>query len=119
MGTISIEKIQVDCIIGVYDFERQNKQPLIIDIEFDYDSTKACQSDHIKHAIDYFQITEDIHKFVSDSSYQLIESLASALADKVLLNKLISNIKVKISKPEALSKANTVSFSLSKPNKKN
>ena len=119
MGTISIEKIKVDCIIGVYDVERTKKQRLYIDIELDYDSTKACQSDHIKHAIDYFQITEDIHKFVSDSSYQLIEALASAIADKVLSNKLIQRIRVKISKPEALSKANTVSFRLSKSNKKN
>ena len=52
MGTIVIDKIQVDCIIGVYDFERNNKQRLYIDIELQYDSSKACQSDNLKYAID-------------------------------------------------------------------
>ena len=112
MGTIVIEQIQVDCIIGVYDVERHNKQRILIDIEINYDSAKACQSDHLKYAIDYFQITEDIHAFVSDSSYQLIEALASAIADKVLSNQLINNTMVRVSKPNALTRANTVSFSI-------
>jgi dihydroneopterin aldolase len=114
MGTIKIDQIKVDCIIGVYDTERINKQRLYIDIELDYDSTNACQTDYLKYAIDYFQITEDIHEFVSQSSYQLIEALTSAIADRILLNDLIENTQVTVSKPEALSKANTVSFSLLK-----
>jgi dihydroneopterin aldolase len=40
--------------------------------------------------------------------------LALAVADKILLNDLIENTKVTISKPEALSKANTVSFTIYK-----
>jgi dihydroneopterin aldolase len=114
MGTIVIEQIQVDCIIGVYEFERNNKQKLLIDIEMEYDSTKACVSDHLKYAVDYFKITEDIHSFVSQSSFQLIEALAAAIADRVLLDSLITLTKIKISKPEALSKAASVSFSLIK-----
>ena len=117
MGTIVIEQLKVDCIIGVYDFERENKQPLSIDIELNYDSSKACQSDYLKYAIDYFQITEDIHSFVSESSFQLIEALTAAIADRVLSNDLIDNVKVKVSKPNALTKANTVSFSLTKQNR--
>jgi dihydroneopterin aldolase len=116
MGIILIEQIKVDCIIGVYDFERSNKQRLYIDIEMCYDSTKASQSDHLKYAIDYFQITEAVHKFVSESSYQLLEALTAAIADRVLLNKVVITTKVKVSKPDALTKANTVSFSLTKHN---
>ncbi|MFK8012173.1 MAG: dihydroneopterin aldolase [Marinicellaceae bacterium] len=112
MGTILIEQIQVDCIIGVYDSERTTKQPLFIDIEINYDSSKACQSDNLKYAIDYFDITQDIHDFVSQTQYQLIEALASSIADRILLNNCIENTTISISKPEALDKAKTVKFSL-------
>lgn len=112
MGTILIEQIKVDCIIGVYDFERNNKQPLLIDVELNYDSSSACQTDHLKYAIDYFEITEKIYTFVSQSSYQLIEALASAIARIVLDNKLIETTKITVSKPDALNKASNVSFSL-------
>lgn len=116
IGTIVIDQIRVDCIIGVYDVERNIKQPILIDVEMNYDSSKACQSDHLKHAIDYFQVTEDIHSYVSGSSFQLIEALVAAIADRILLNNKINSTKVKVSKPNALTKANTVSFSLVKSN---
>ena len=116
IGTIFIDKIKVDAILGIYDNERVNKQLLIIDIELDYDSNKASQSDNIKYAIDYFQITEDIHDFVLKSSFQLIEALANAIADRILVNKLIKNVQVTVSKPEALEKANNVRYRQKKYN---
>ena len=116
LGTIVIDQILVECIIGVYEFERNNKQPLLIDIELSYDSIKACQSDNLKYAIDYFQITEDVYSFVSQSSFQLIEALTSSIADRVLMNEMIVNTTVSVSKPDALKRANTVSFRLTKNN---
>ncbi len=115
-GTIFIDQIKVDAILGIYDNERVNKQLLIIDIELDYDSSQASQSDNIKYAIDYFQITEDIHEYVCQSSFQLIEALAAAIADRILLNKLITKVQVTVAKPEALIKANNVRFLQTKYN---
>jgi len=114
MGLIFIEKLKVEAIIGVYPHERVKKQTLIIDIEIQYDSEKACLSDKLVDAIDYFNITEDIFEYVNNSSFQLIESLTDAIVKRILRINLIDEVKVTVSKPMALSKACNVHFSLIK-----
>lgn len=116
MDIIYIEQLKVDAIIGVYDFERLKKQPLIIDLELQYDSNKAAVSDKLEYALDYHQISKDIHAFVSDSSYQLIESLAQAIAENLLKNKLINKVTLSLSKPKALDLANNVGIRINRSN---
>ena len=116
MDIIYIEQLKVDAIIGVYDAERIKKQPLIIDIEMQYDSSKAAISDKLTYALDYHQISKDIHAFVGESSFQLIESLAHAIAERLLQNKLIENLTLSVSKPEALDLARNVGIRISRSN---
>ena len=114
MVTIFIEALSVDAIIGVYEQERITKQPLIIDIEMQYDAQQASLSDNLKYALDYHKISDDIHAFVSASCYQLIEALAHAIADRILDNPLVNSVDIKISKPQALDKAGNVGIRLSR-----
>lgn len=114
MEKIFIEQIAVDAIIGVYDQERIIKQPLLIDIELQYDAAQACASDKIEHALDYHKICLSVHKFVSESKYQLIEALAQKLATRVLSDRRVFSVRVNISKPQALEQAQTVRFELTK-----
>ena len=112
MVTIFIDALSVDAIIGVYEQERINKQPLIIDIQMQYDAQQASLSDNLEYALDYHKISNDIHGFVSASSYQLIEALAHAIADRILVNPLVKSVDIKISKPQALEKAENVGIRL-------
>ncbi len=112
MEKIIIEQIAVDAIIGVYEQERINKQPLLIDLELQYDASQACESDNIDHALDYHKICLDIYEFVKESRFHLLEALAQAIAKRVLINENVFSIRVNISKPEALEQAHTVRFEL-------
>lgn len=114
IATIFIEALRVEAIIGVYDQERTKKQPLIIDIEMQYDSLQASHSDSLDYALDYHALSNDIHAFVSASSYQLIEALADAIADRILTNQLVKAVNIKLSKPQALDKAENVGISISR-----
>lgn len=114
MVTIFIEALSVNAIIGVYEQERTNKQPLIIDIEMQYDARQASLSDDLRYALDYHKISEDIHGFVATSSFQLIEALAHAIADRILNNPLVISVDLKIAKPQALDKAVNVGIRLSR-----
>lgn len=116
MDKIFIEKIKVDTIIGVYPTEREVKQPLIIDVEMSYDTSQAIASDNIKYALDYHQICKDIHEFVGKSSYQLIETLAEAIANKILENDNVIDVKITLSKPNALDQADNVSICIKRKN---
>ena len=102
MDKIIIEGLKVDAIIGVYSNERTHKQPVILDIEMQCDSSQASASDNIKYALDYHKVSLDIFEFVSSSSYQLIEALAEAVANRILSNEKVHSVKIKLSKPQAL-----------------
>ena len=116
MDTIFIQQLTVETIIGVYKHERKMKQPLIIDIEMQYDSRQASESDDLKYALDYHQISKDIHTFISESSFHLIETLANAIAQRILKNNLISKINLTLSKPQALDQAENVGIRISRTN---
>jgi dihydroneopterin aldolase len=114
IATIFIESLKVEAIIGVYEQERTLKQPLIIDIEMQYDAQKASFSDNLTYALDYHALSEDIHAFVEASSYQLIEALAQAIAQRILSNPIVTAVDLKLSKPQALDKAENVGIRISR-----
>ncbi|MCF6288585.1 MAG: dihydroneopterin aldolase [Proteobacteria bacterium] len=114
MDTIVIKGLAVKAIIGVYTQERERKQKLTIDIKLQYDSSQAVAADNIKYALDYHKITTDIHAFVSQSSFELLETLAHRIATKILQITIVQKVELTIWKPEALKQANNVGISISK-----
>ena len=116
MDSIFIEKLRVDAIIGVYPNERKVKQPLIIDIEMSYETSQAIASDNLRYALDYHQICNDVYAFVSESSYQLIETLAEAIAQNILKVAGVIDVKIKLSKPNALDLADNVGICIQREN---
>lgn len=108
MDTIFIEQIKADAIIGIYPHERVAKQPLNLDIEMSYDAQQAIASDNIKYALDYHKICNELVEYINNSSFQLIETLAESIANKILSNDNVAKVKVKLSKPNALEHADTV-----------
>ncbi len=116
MDSIFIEKLRVDAIIGVYPNERDTKQPLVLDINMSYETSQAVASDNLKYALDYHQVCKDINTFVSESSYQLIETLAEAIAQNILKIKGVIDVKIKLSKPNALDLADNVGICIHRKN---
>lgn len=102
MDLISIEQLKADAIIGIYKKERITPQPIIIDMDLFFQANQAAVTDSINYALDYHVICKEIHEFVSQSQFQLIETLAEAIVQRLWLNPLILKIKLKVSKPEAL-----------------
>lgn len=112
MTTITIHELKIDTIIGVYAWERAIKQPVLFDIEFTIDNTIAATSDNIKDAYDYAAIAERVNQFVSNSNYQLIETLAERVAELLMTEFKISGLKLRLSKPTAIKNAKAVSITL-------
>ena len=47
IGTTGLKCLRIDCIVGVYAFEREQSQPILMDIELDYDFSGAAGSDDL------------------------------------------------------------------------
>lgn len=110
--TIFISGLEIETIIGVYDWEREEPRPLFIDIEIGCDISLPSSSDDIADTIDYDLLSKEIGSFASKASYQLIEAFAEAVAQIVLSQNGCEWVKLTINKPGAVENAVSVGISI-------
>ena len=102
MDLIYIKKLNVETIIGIYDWEREVKQVVSMDLEMAFDIRMAAQTDDIKYALNYKSISKRIIAFVEEQKFQLIESMAEQVAQIVLVEFPVQWLRLRVSKPGAL-----------------
>ncbi len=107
-GVISIRGLAVDTIIGVYDWERDVKQTLLIDIDMEYDTSAAAASDDLTLAIDYAAVAARIRDHLAEHHYLLVETLAHALLELCLKEFAIEHCSISAHKPGAVDGARDV-----------
>lgn len=106
---IKIENLRLRTIVGIYEWEKKDRQDLVINVELEFDGSRASDSDNIEDTVDYKKITKKIIKFVEGNSFNLLEKIAGGIADISLENMNVYKSVVKISKPGALRFADSVS----------
>ena len=106
IGTTGLKGLQVTCIVGVFKQERVQPQPVVIDIELDYDMATAAGSDAIGDAVDYDRVAAAVTGLVQQRKFTLIETMAEETASMLL--EQISRVRVvrlEIRKPQAVAAA--------------
>lgn len=83
MDIIYLRDLRIDAVIGIYDWERQMKQPLILDLEMATDIRKAANSDNIEDTLNYKDVAKRLMDFVSTSEFELVETLAERITEIV------------------------------------
>lgn len=103
IGTTGLASLRIDCIVGVYELERKEPQPIIMDIELDYDFAGAADSDEVAHAVDYDQVAQGVTELVQRRKFQLIETLAEEAAELLLgQHAAVQTVRLEIRKPKAV-----------------
>ena len=98
MDIIYLHDLKVDCVIGVWDWERKIKQTITIDLDMGFDILPAAKSDDLADTLSYKDVSKRIESFVQDSGFQLVEKLAEEVA-QILLNEFsIKWCRVRINK---------------------
>ncbi len=105
---IFINELQIETVIGIFDWERQIKQMVVLDLELATDIRKAAASDHIDDTIDYKTLTKTVITFVEASEFQLVETLAERVCELVRNDFNVSWVRLKLNKPGALRGARDV-----------
>ena len=113
MAKIQITDLNVRTILGINDWERKNRQEILINIIFNYDCKKARQKDDVSEVVDYKSLTKKIISKVENSQFFLLEKLTEFVLDLVMEDERIQNATVRIDKPHALRFAKSVSVELS------
>ncbi|RXJ84516.1 dihydroneopterin aldolase [Arcobacter cloacae] len=92
---IEISNLTFKCIIGILENERIKKQKVMIDLSFEYEFSKD-------NFINYADVANLVEKTMKKEKFLLLEDAILHL--KTLLNNSykISNLYIKISKPNIL-----------------
>ena len=98
---VSITGIEAFGFHGVFEHERKEGQEFIVDVEFDYNTAKAIQTDFIKDAIDYGAVAILIKSIVEGEPRNLIEKVADEIAQQILNNFKVDSVKITLHKPQA------------------
>lgn len=111
---IFLEDLEVDCIIGVNDWERQVRQTVRIDYRIPADVRPAARSDRLEDAVDYKSLTKWIIEFVENSEFHLLETLADRTARGCLEEFDLERISLTVEKPGAVRYSRTVGISITR-----
>ena len=113
--TVFIKGLKAASVIGCYDWERDIRQTLVIDLEVKADFTRAAQTDALEHALDYAAISQRVIAVCDESRFQLLEALADHLAAIVLAEFSVESLRMTITKPGAVAEAAGVGVVIDRP----
>ena len=102
MDKIFIRALKAEAIIGIYDWERQVKQTVLIDVEIGADVRKAALSDSIDDTLNYKRVAKRVLAFVESSRCRLVETLSEQIAMLILEEFAVAAVRVELSKPGAV-----------------
>lgn len=102
MDIIYIHELEIETVIGIYDWERKQKQIVSIDLEMATDIRSSAEIDSIERALDYKAIAKRVIDFVEGSKFFLVETLAEQISHLVLSEFDVPWLKLRLGKPGAV-----------------
>ena len=102
MDIIFIRDLQIETVIGIYDWERKIKQTISIDLEMATDIRKSAETDQIDDTLNYKAVGKRLIQFVEESSFELVETLAEQIAAIVREEFDVPWLRLTLNKPGAL-----------------
>lgn len=108
MDIVFIKGLRVDTVIGIYDWEKAIRQPVVLDLEMAADVRSGAASDRIADALDYKAVSKRLKEFIGASRVELVETLAERCAAIVLAEFGVPWVRLRLNKIGAVSEAEGV-----------
>ncbi|KJY84726.1 dihydroneopterin aldolase [Vibrio neptunius] len=108
MDKVFIEQLEVITTIGVYDWEQEIKQKLVLDIEMVHDNQPAGKSDDVADALDYAQVSSAVLSHIESGRFLLVERVAEEVAQLIMTQFSVPWVKIRLTKPGAVPQASGV-----------
>jgi len=105
---VFIEDLRIDTIIGIYDWEREVKQTIALDIEMAADNSKPAATENIDDALNYKAVAKSLIAYTEASRFQLVETLAEHLAEIILCDFNVPWCRLKLRKLGAVTGSQSV-----------
>ncbi|MCE7734761.1 MAG: dihydroneopterin aldolase [Candidatus Heimdallarchaeota archaeon] len=114
---IIIKDLLLRGIIGINEWERNVKQDILVNIVLTIDLTNAGKTDSVDDTLNYRSLNKELIQLVENSSFYLVEKLATSIADLCLTNQRVDSVRVRVEKPMALRFAKSVGVEIERGRK--
>ncbi len=108
MDKVFIKGLHIQTTIGFFQWEKEIKQTLVIDLVMAWDTAVAAKNDELSKTLDYADISTEVAAFANKNPVDLLETLAERMAAFLLEKYQIPWLQLKIGKPGAVHNADTV-----------
>lgn len=111
---VLVEGLEVPAVIGIFDWEQDIQQPLVVDVAVAWDNRIPAASGSIEDALDYDRLSRAIQGWIQEKSYGLIEEVAETLAARILHEFKVAAVQLRVAKPTAVKAARTVAVQITR-----
>jgi 7,8-dihydroneopterin aldolase/epimerase/oxygenase len=101
MDRIEIRGIRARGRHGVFEHERRQGQPFVVDIALERDLDQPARTDQLGDTVDYGTLAQQVADAIVTTRFNLIEALAGHIADLALADPSVDAVVVRVAKPEA------------------
>jgi dihydroneopterin aldolase len=105
---VYISGLRLETVIGVYGWEREVRQELLLDVEMAWPVADAAASDDVAQALDYAAVSMRLREHAAASRVQLVETLAEQLASLLRAEFAVCWLRLRLAKPGAVPAAAAV-----------
>lgn len=102
MDKIFLNELTTETVIGIFDWERQIKQTIAIDLEMSADIRRAAATDSIEDTLNYKAVAKRVLGFIEESRFELVETLAEQIARLILTEFEVEWVRLTLHKPGAI-----------------
>ena len=110
--TILVNKLVIDALIGIHEYEKNKKQKISISLKLKANENFRNINDNIKNVVSYENIVNDIKSFINKGHVGLLETLAEEIFVICFKDKRILEAKIKIEKLEVFSETESVGIEI-------
>lgn len=100
MDQVFIQDLELQSIIGIYDWERKAPQKILVNLVLFGDLTKAGETDDINDCINYELLANRVKAFVESSARETVEALSADIARLCLSETQAERVRVRVEKPD-------------------
>lgn len=116
MDKVIIKNLLARGIIGVYDWERDKPQEILINITLFGDLKKAGETDDVEDSINYKTVAKGAQSLAENCQRMTVEALAQDIAAFCLETPGVKKVSVRVEKPGAVRFAESVGVEIERSN---
>jgi dihydroneopterin aldolase len=99
---ILLERMRIPCALGVTAAERQQRRPVLLDLELGFDFSAACRSDELADTIDYGEVFAVVESVVGGREHLLVEALGERIAEALFGAFALEWVRIWVRKPKPI-----------------